>query len=62
MRMCGQKGYVKGKDFRCHVCGFEENKKINGAKNALNRGKTGKQINEQFPQEKDVEIDKEVTE
>ncbi len=60
--MCGQKGYVKGKDFRCHVCGFEENKKINGAKNALNRGKTGKQLNEQFPQEKDVEIDKEVTE
>lgn len=50
---CGQTGYVKGEKFHCPACGFEENKKVNGAKNALNRGKTGKQLNKQFPQEKD---------
>lgn len=48
---CGQKGTVKGENFRCPACGFEENKKVNGAGNALNRGKTGKQLNKQFPQE-----------
>ena len=48
---CGQKGTVKGENFRCHACGFEENKKVNGARNALNRGKTGRQLNKQFPQE-----------
>ena len=50
---CGQKGTVKGENFLCPVCGFEENKKVNGARNALNRGKTGKQLNKQFPQEED---------
>lgn len=48
---CGQKGAVAGEMFRCPVCGYEENKKINGAKNALNRGKTGRQLNKRFPQE-----------
>lgn len=52
---CGQNGYVKGEKFRCPVCGYEENKKINGARNALNRGKAGRQLNRQFPQEKDKE-------
>lgn len=50
---CGQKGTVKGENFRCPACGFEENKKVNSARNALNRGKTGKQLNKQFPQEED---------
>ena len=59
---CGQRGYVKGENFQCPVCGYEENKKINGARNALNRGKTGKQLNKQFPQEKDVEAGKEIIE
>ncbi len=49
--VCGQKGIAKGENFRCLVCGFEENKKVNGARNALNRGKTGRQLNKQFPQE-----------
>lgn len=49
---CGRKGTVKGENFRCPACGFEENKKVNGARNALNRGKTGKQLNKQYPQEK----------
>ena len=57
---CGQKGAVKGKMFYCSVCGFEGNKKVNGAANALNRGKTGKQLNSQFPQEQDSEFDKEI--
>lgn len=53
--VCGQKGYMKGENFRCSACGFEENKKVNGARNAMNRGKTGRQLNKQFPQEKDME-------
>lgn len=39
---CGQTGYTKGEKFKCPACGFEENKKVNGARNALNRGKNGK--------------------
>lgn len=49
--VCGQQGTVKGENFHCPACGFEENKKINGARNTLIRGKAGKRINEQFPQE-----------
>ena len=45
---CGQTGYVDGEKFKCSVCRFEENKKVNGARNALNRGKTGKQINKKW--------------
>lgn len=59
---CGQKGYIKGEHFQCPVCGFEENKKVNGARNALNRGKTGKQLNKQFQQGKEEETVKEITE
>ena len=36
---CGQTGYTHGEKFKCPICGFEENKKVNGARNALNRGK-----------------------
>lgn len=50
--VCGQKGYIEGENFKCCACGFEENKKINGARNALNRGKTGKQLNRQYLQDK----------
>lgn len=39
---CGQTGYTDGEKFKCPACGFEDNKKVNGARNALNRGKTGK--------------------
>ncbi|MDE7019122.1 MAG: transposase, partial [Lachnospiraceae bacterium] len=59
---CGQKGTMKGENFRCPACGFEENKKVNGARNALNRGKTGKQLNKQFPQQKDGKTDQKITE
>ncbi len=45
---CGQTGYIDGEKFKCSACGFEENKKVNGARNALNRGKTGKQINKKW--------------
>lgn len=58
---CGQKGAVAGEIFRCPSCGYEENKKVNGAKNALNRGKTGRQINKRFPQENGEETVKEYT-
>jgi len=59
---CGQKGYIKGEYFQCPVCGFEENKKVNGARNALNRGKTGKQLNRQFQQDEEEETVKAITE
>ncbi len=36
-------------DFKCEICGYEENRKINTAKNALNRGKTGRQLNKVYP-------------
>ena len=45
---CGQTGYTDGEKFKCPTCGFEENKKVNGARNALNRGKTGKQLNKKW--------------
>lgn len=59
---CGQEGYVKGENFQCSVCGYEENRKVNAARNALNRGKTGKQLNKRFPQNRDKENSKEITE
>lgn len=46
--VCGQTGYTDGEKFKCPACRFEENKKVNGAKNALNRGKTGKQLNKKW--------------
>lgn len=46
--VCGRTGYTKGEKFKCSVCGFEENKKVNGARNALNRGKSGKQLNKKW--------------
>ena len=45
---CGQTGYTDGEQFKCPACGFEENKKINGAKNALNRGRTGRKLNKKW--------------
>ncbi|MCM1415704.1 MAG: transposase [bacterium] len=47
----------KGRDkdryggFRCPVCGYEEDRKVNTARNALNRGRSGKQLNKVFPAE-----------
>lgn len=36
-------------DFKCKNCGCEEDRKINAAKNALARGKTGRRLNKVFP-------------
>ena len=58
--VCGKKGHIEGERFQCQVCGFEENKKINSAKNAMIRGKTGKQLNKQFPQTKNEKAAKEM--
>ncbi len=38
-------------NFKCKYCGYEENRKVNAAKNALNRGKTGRQLNKEFPRD-----------
>ncbi|MDE6621356.1 MAG: transposase [Lachnospiraceae bacterium] len=45
---CGQVGYADGEKFKCSACGFEENKKVNSARNTLNRGKSGKQLNKKW--------------
>lgn len=45
---CGQIGYTDSEKFKCPACGFEENKKVNSARNALNRGKNGKQLNKKW--------------
>lgn len=45
---CGQTGYTDDEIFKCPACGFEENKKVNSARNALNRGKSGKQLNKKW--------------
>lgn len=36
---CGWTGYTGSEKFKYPVCGLEKNKKMNGARNALNRGK-----------------------
>ncbi len=50
---CGAFCEMQAKDeyerFRCPVCGYEEDRKVNAAKNALIRGKTGRQLNKVFP-------------
>lgn len=42
-------------NFRCGVCGYEEDRKINAAKNALNRGKSGRKLNKMFPENNSFE-------
>lgn len=45
---CGQTGYTDGEKFKCFACGLEINKKVNSARNALNRGRNGKQLNKKW--------------
>jgi len=42
-------------NFKCPDCGYEADRKVNAAKNALYRGKTGKQLNKVFPKEEGLE-------
>jgi len=50
---CGASYEARSKNgyenFKCQNCGYEEDRKVNAAKNALNRGKTGRQLNKVFP-------------
>ncbi len=54
--VCGASCEIQSKDryedFKCKNCGYEEDRKVNAAKNALNRGKSGRQLNKVFPQDK----------
>ncbi len=52
---CEIRGQNRYEDFKCKNCGYEEDRKINAAKNALNRGKTGRQLNKVFPEEQSPE-------
>ncbi len=51
--VCGAFSEGKSKNkygsFKCENCGYEEDRKVNTARNALNRGKTGRQLNKVFP-------------
>lgn len=38
-------------DFKCKNCGYEGSRKVNAAKNALNRGRNGRRLNKVFPAE-----------
>lgn len=48
--VCKLKSQNKYEGFKCGNCGYEDDRKINAAKNALNRGKTGRQLNKVYPQ------------
>jgi len=41
--------------FKCKNCGYEDDRKVNAAKNALNRGKTGRQLNKEFPKDNPID-------
>lgn len=48
--VCKMKAQSRYEGFKCENCGYEDDRKINAAKNALNRGKTGRQLNKVYPQ------------
>ncbi len=52
---CGAACGIQAEDgygrFKCQSCGHEEDRKVNAAKNALNRGRTGRRLNKAFPRE-----------
>lgn len=43
--MCGAQGKYEKEKFCCHVCGYEADKKMNAARNAISRGRTGQRLN-----------------
>lgn len=47
--ICETQGEKEYGNFKCPNCGYEVQRKVNAAKNAVNRGKTGRQINKVFP-------------
>lgn len=49
--MCERKAKNKYGKFLCKCCGYEADRKVNIARNALHRGKTGRQLNKVFPSE-----------
>lgn len=49
--VCETQSQNRQEDFKCKNCGYEEDRKVNAAKNAMNRGKTGRQLNKVFPVE-----------
>ncbi|MCX4338616.1 MAG: zinc ribbon domain-containing protein [Lachnospiraceae bacterium] len=49
--LCEAQHQDRYEDFKCGKCGYEEDRKINAAKNALNRGKTERRLNKVFPTE-----------
>lgn len=46
--ICETRSDNEYENFKCSNCGYEEDRKVNAAKNALNRGKTGRQLNKVF--------------
>ena len=55
---CGAAGKYSGSSFYCEACGYETDKKINAAQNALKRGQNGKRIYRTFvPEEENEQIE-----
>ncbi len=48
---CGKQRKNIYDSFKCQNCGHEADRKVNAARNALNRGKTGRQFNKEFPKD-----------
>ena len=51
---CGGKGNYCKDNFKCSICGYEEDKKCNAAQNAIIRGKTGRRLNTVFTDSSDM--------
>lgn len=51
---CGGQGSYYKDNFKCSICGYEEDKKCNAAQNALLRGKTGRRLNKVFTDSSDA--------
>jgi len=51
---CGAEGKYRDDRFRCENCGYEADKKINAARNAMKRGKEGQRINKTYVPSKEV--------
>lgn len=53
--ICEARAKNEYENFRCFNCGYEGDRKVNAAKNAINRGKTGRQLNKVFSEKNSLE-------
>lgn len=53
--ICETRAENEYEKFKCFHCGYEEDRKVNAAKNVVNRGKTGRQLNKVFSEKNFLE-------